>query len=517
MTTLRKVRIGASVASVLAALVLAPGAAALQQQLTASDGAADDFFGTSVAIEGNTAVVGAPFAGGAPGPGAVYVFTRSGDGWTQTGKLTASDGAADDRLGNSVDIDGGTIVAGAPGDDGTFSEQGSVYVFDAGGAPSRTQTGKLIASDAAFADALGTAVAIDAGTIAAGAPGAVPTDKGAVYTFAATGGSTRNETAKLTVGGGLNFDELGVSVAIDGPRIFAGAPGYEPSIVSAAGAVFGFATTGPAARPHEARWIATDGTTDDRLGFAVSASGQTLVATSVVDDGQTGSAYTFPAGGGTGGAQTQTAKLTPSDPEANANFGAAVATDGQRILVGAWADNAFAGSVYRYDAVGAIARNELNRVPGEVGGLLGLSVDVEGATEAYGAPGTAIDGRDDQGAVSIVFDPAPVGDTTPPGLVLKTRKGKLGKPVKIKASCDEPCKVGATGTLRIKGVKKPRLGHAGGGAGPGDPLLLKLKPSSKTLRALKKAGAEKGKAKVSVVASDGVGNSITEVVEVNLK
>lgn len=407
-------------------------------------------------------------------------------------------------------------MAGAPGDDGTAFEQGSVYVFAATGGSDRTQTGKLIATDAAFSDGLGSAVAIAGETVAAGAPGAVPTDKGAVYTFASSGATTRNETAKLTVSGGLNFDELGTSVAIDGARIFAGAPGYEPSIAANTGAVFGFASSGPPARFQEARWLATDAASDDRLGYAVDARGQTLVASSVADDNNVGSAYTFLAGGGTGPTQTQTAKLTASDPEMNASFGASVATDDSHVLVGSWSDNAFTGSVYRFDAVGAVARNELNRVAGDSDDQLGFSVDVEGTTEAYGAPGDNIGGHQNQGSVVLVFDPVPT-DTTPPQLTLTARKGKLGKPVKLVASCDEVCKVGASGKLRVKGVKKPRLGHAGGGAAPGEPLKLKLKPSRKTVRALKRSDAERGRAKVSVVASDDAGNSVTETVTVKLK
>ena len=517
-----RLRFRGRVVSLLAAfgagLGFAADADALDQRLTAADGAANDFFGTSLAIQGDTAVVGAPLAAasGVAGAGAVYVFSRTGDTWAQTGKLTASDAATDDRLGYSVGIDGGTIVAGAPGDDGTVFEQGSVYVFTATGAANRTQTGKLIATDAAFADVLGSAVAIAGDTVAAGAPGAVPTHKGAVYTFASSGASTRNETAKLTVSGGLNFDELGYSVAIDGTRVFAGAPGYEPSIVPNTGSVFGFAASGPPARFQEARWLATDATSDDRLGFAVDARGQTLVATSVADGNNIGSAYTFVAGGGTGATQTETGKLTASDPEMNASFGASVATDDSRVLVGSWSDNAFTGSVYRFDAVGAVARNELNRVAGDSDDQLGYSVDVDGTTEAYGAPGDNIGGHQNQGSVVLTFDPKPT-DTTPPQLTLTARKGKLGKAVKLVAGCDEVCKIGASGKLRVKGVKKPRLGHAGGGAAPGEPLKLKLKPSRKTVRALTRSDAEKGKAKVSVVASDGAGNSVTEQATIKLK
>ena len=87
-----------------------------QAKLTASDGDNNDFFGISVAIDGDTAVAGAPLDnnGDLSNQGAAYVFTRSGTTWTEQQKLTASDGKANDLFGTSVAIDGDTVVAGAP-------------------------------------------------------------------------------------------------------------------------------------------------------------------------------------------------------------------------------------------------------------------------------------------------------------------------------------------------------------------------------------------------------------------
>jgi hypothetical protein len=180
-----------------ALLVLPAPALALEQKLVVPDGAANDELGTSVAIDGDTAVVGAPEDDG--GRGAVYVFARTADSWTQTAKLTAGDGAADDELGTSVAIDGDTIVAGAPGGKvGENFAQGSAYTFARTGAVARTQTAKLTAGDGATSDQLGFSVAIDADTIIAGAP----TDdvdanvaKGWAYTFARSGAVARTQTA----------------------------------------------------------------------------------------------------------------------------------------------------------------------------------------------------------------------------------------------------------------------------------------------------------------------------------
>ena len=146
-------------------------------KLTASDGAAGDGLGGAVAIQGGTIVAGS-FAtiNGNADQGAAYVFLEPWGGWrseTQAAKLTASDGAANDLLGFSVAIDGNTVVAGALGatiNGNAF--QGAAYVFVEpwGGWRDETQAAKLTASDGAADDSLGTSVAIDGDTVVAGAP-----------------------------------------------------------------------------------------------------------------------------------------------------------------------------------------------------------------------------------------------------------------------------------------------------------------------------------------------------------
>ncbi len=96
-------------------------------KLTASDAAASDYFGWSVSVSGDTAVIGA--TGDDGGTGSAYVFTRSGTVWTQLGKLTASDAAAQDYFDSSVSVSGDTAVIGANYDDGIGTDSGSAYVF----------------------------------------------------------------------------------------------------------------------------------------------------------------------------------------------------------------------------------------------------------------------------------------------------------------------------------------------------------------------------------------------------
>ena len=126
-----------------------------QQKLTASDGAGFDRFGESVSVSGDTVVVSARIddANGISS-GSAYVFVRSGGVWSEQQKLTASDGAANDQFGVSVSVSGDTLVIGAHLDDDNGSNSGSAYGFvRSGGAWSEQQ--KLTASDGAESDELG--------------------------------------------------------------------------------------------------------------------------------------------------------------------------------------------------------------------------------------------------------------------------------------------------------------------------------------------------------------------------
>ena len=102
-----------------------------EAKLTASDGAANDWFGGSVSVSGDTAVVVAPWDDdNGTGSGSAYVFVRSGSSWIEQDKLIASDGAAGDHFGSSVSVSGDTAVVGASYDDYSGAYTGSAYVFD---------------------------------------------------------------------------------------------------------------------------------------------------------------------------------------------------------------------------------------------------------------------------------------------------------------------------------------------------------------------------------------------------
>ncbi len=331
------------------ALALAPAtpAIALEQALTAADGSPGDLFGVSVAIDGDTAAVGASRAN--RDKGAVYVFTRSGDGWAQTAKLTAADGVTGDSLGHSVAIEGDTILAGAPDDDvGGRKDQGSVHTFTRTGAARRAPTAKLTAADGAARDSLGVSVAIEGDTILAGAPGddvGGPGDQGSVYTFTRSGAAARTHAAKLTAADGGATDSLGSSVAIDGDTIVAGAPGDVAGDrlgefsreFDDEGSVYTFTRTGAAARSQTAKLtIAGGGSESESLGTSVAIAGDTIVAGAPGDalagNALQGSVHTFARTGPE--ARSATAQLTLPGGAPNDGLGMSVSIAGDTIVAG---------------------------------------------------------------------------------------------------------------------------------------------------------------------------------------
>ncbi len=321
-------------------------------KLIAGDGTTGDWFGSSVAISGDTIVVGADsaHAGGSSRPGAVYIFLMPSSGWTnmiQTAKLTASDGADQDRFGGSIAIDNDTVVVGA---DGTNTNghvnQGKAYVFvkPSSGWSNMTESAMLIASDGAANDYLGQSVAIDGNTVVVGAPG-TQTNRGSIYVFERpeSGWANMNHTAKLMASDGADNDLLGSSVAISDTIITAGAPGFSTGGSGSQGAAYVFVRSGP-------HWIdmeetselrAKDVITGDHFGQAVAIENNTIVVGSPYHNysgtsANMGAVYTFqkPAGGWPSNMRAK-AKFLSNDGRADDHLGWSVALSGATIVAGA--------------------------------------------------------------------------------------------------------------------------------------------------------------------------------------
>jgi trimeric autotransporter adhesin len=333
-------------------------------ELTASDGMTGDLLGTGVSISGNTVVAGAILAsiGNNVSQGAVYVFVKPASGWqnmNQTAKLTASDGAANDNLGRSVSISGNTVMAGAPGATiGSNSLEGAAYVFvkPASGWKDMTQTAKLTASDGLANGSVGFSVAINGVTAVAGEPDGITGDiAGAAYVFVkpVSGWKDMTQTAKLTNSDGFPDNLLGVSVAVSGNTVVAGA-----SNTSAGGTAYVYVepARGWVNMTQTAELTALHGAPPDGLGASVSISGNVVVAgapyTTVGSNSEQGAAYAFvkPATGWKN--MTQTLKVTASDGAANDLFGYSIAVSGKTAVSGSpqatIGSNAQQGAAYVY-------------------------------------------------------------------------------------------------------------------------------------------------------------------------
>jgi hypothetical protein len=383
-------------------------------KLTASDAEDEDLFGFSVAISGDTVVAGAPWEGGAGYKrGAAYVFERNQDGadsWGQVTKLTASDAEDEDLFGDSVAISGDTIVVGAYLDDGAGTHRGAAYVFERnrGGADNWGQVTKLTASDAEDNDVFGTSVAISGDTVAVGAwsEDGEGAERGAAYLFARNegGADSWGQVAKLTASDAEDGDRFGRSVAINGNTVVAGAF-WEDGMGNNRGAAYLFVAAGgqwqEVAIPR-----AYDAEDEDYLGFAVAISGDTVVVGAYQEDGagsDRGAAYLIERNQEGADNWGQVKKLTAMDGQDDDYFGYSVAISGDTVVVGAYGED---GGGTNQGAAYIFARNHNPADPstpladywGQVKKLtalvpgnshwFGYSVAISGDTVVVGAPGT---------------------------------------------------------------------------------------------------------------------------------
>ncbi|NOT00491.1 MAG: hypothetical protein HOP29_07675 [Phycisphaerales bacterium] len=322
-----------------------------QQKLTASDAAAGDQFGWSVSVSEDTVVVGAyadDHAGGSDA-GSAYVFVRIGGVWTQQQKLTSPDAAADHQFGWSVSVSGDTVVVGARFDDDAGTHSGSAYVFFRSGTV-WTQQQKLAASDAAAGDEFGYSVSVSGNTAIVGARGDDDAGSlsGSAYIYVRNGGVWTQEQ-KLTALDAAGDDLFGWSVALSGDTANVGAifnddacPGDPPNCDS--GSAYVFVRSGNVWTQQQ-KLTASDAAALDRFGVSVSVSGNTAVIGASGDGGDgagSGSAYVFLRTGGTW-MQHQHQKLTASDAAPSDEFGNSVSVSGDTVLVGAYQNNHAAG------------------------------------------------------------------------------------------------------------------------------------------------------------------------------
>ena len=357
-----------------------------EARVTAYDGMPDDRFGITIGLAGNTLVVGAPLDEKVwtdnASEGSAYVFVRVGASWSLQKKLTPSDPGVNQYFGTSVAIEGDTAVIGATGAAGGA---GAAYVFERTGTTWSEQT-KLTASDGVAADSFGGYVAISGDTVAALASNAGHTPgfangPGAVYVFTRSG-EVWSQQAKLTASEGGLLRRL----ALDGDTIVAGGHSWNPSRTTTTPVVYVFARGGTSWAQQAI--LTVDAPIE--FGGSVDVAGDTIVAGEMVFDiaGATraGAAYIFVR---RGGSWTQQARLLNPEPATDDFFGSSVAIRGNTAAVGAIYDDYSRGSVFVFVRSGVVWTERVKLSAADSGDVspdyVGSSVAVSGDAVATGA------------------------------------------------------------------------------------------------------------------------------------
>lgn len=413
---------------------------AQQAYLKASNTDAADWFGGSVAISGNTIVVGAPDERGSSntinGPdnnnltdaGAAYVFVRNGTSWSQQAYLKPANINSLDNFGRSVAIDGNTIIVGAPREDGSATtvngadnnsatDAGAAYVFTRADSTWSHQA-YLKAANAGAGDNFGFHVAVSGDTAIVGAileDGSATTvngnsnndatDSGAAYVFSRTG-TIWSQQAYLKPNNTGAGDYFGYRVAVDGDTALVGAP-YEDSsskgingdgsddLAGGSGAAYVFVRGNPTAWTQQAYLKASNADPNDNFGIGASISGDVVLVGAFGEDSiargldgdqgdnsasGSGAAYCFSRAGST---WTQRAYLKASNTESGAgswdHFGNAVSISGPLAIIGANDEHS--------DAIG-INGNGFNNSIESAGAAYAFVVDIPPP-----APGIAVFGN----------------------------------------------------------------------------------------------------------------------------
>jgi trimeric autotransporter adhesin len=365
-----------------------------QAYLKASNTGEFDKFGVSVAVSGDTVVVGANGENSTPDEsaidsGAAYVFTRSGTTWSQQAYLKASNTGASDLFGISVAVSGDTVVVGASGEDSSTTgvdstpnenatDSGAAYVFARSGT-TWSQQAYLKASNTGPDDRFGRSVAVSGDTVVVGADGegiyttwmnSTPNESasysGAAYVFTRSG-TTWSQQAYLKASNTEPFNYFGVSVAVSGNTVVVGANGEDSSTTgvnstptpdesaNSSGAAYVFTRSG-AIWSQQAYLKASNAGRFDFFGGSVAVSGDTVIVgagregSSTVGVNSTpnesavasGAAYVFTR---SGTIWNQQAYLKASNTGANDSFGISVAVSGDTVVVGATGEDSSTAGV----------------------------------------------------------------------------------------------------------------------------------------------------------------------------
>jgi hypothetical protein len=374
-------------------------------QVLEPGGTSNDFFGYSAAMSGDTAVIGS-YRGGTNGAGTVTVYRHIGNNWQFEAKLTASDGAFGDWFGASVAIDGDTVVVGAQEDTlASIATAGSAYVFVRSGT-TWTQQQKLTADFPANGDNFGISVAVSGDTAIVGADERnffPSTDQGSAFVFVRAG-TVWTLQDELTASDAAMGDHLGISVGIIGDTVFVGAQVNDVNGNENQGSVYQFTRSG-AVWIEQSQILAPDGLPMDNFGWAMAVSGDSLIVSSIGDDirasNEQGSAYVFV---NNAGSWTFQQKLVASDGSFEDIFGMSVDIDGDRAIIGAHRDDLDGapecGSAYVFTRSGTAwtEQTKFNAPDAGNNDRFGTAVAIASSSAVIGSPQDNVGSVSDQGS-----------------------------------------------------------------------------------------------------------------------
>ncbi len=374
------------------------------------DGEMNDEFGFSVAVSGDTAIVGVPRdESGGNQRGSALIFTRSGSMWSLQQKLTAMDGADGDLYGWSVAIDGDTAVVAARNDDITVgmitnADQGSVYVYTRSGGV-WTQQQKLTASDGGPSDLFGHDTDIDGDTLIAGT-----LTEDAAYVFTRSGGvwAQQQKLPKPAIAGG-NAGGFGNAVGVDADTAIIGAPNASlDSNTNFEGAAFVFTRSGGVWTQQQMLTGEAPADPSAEFGVSVGISGDSVIIGSPSDVAMgefiaQGAAYVFTRSGMT---WTLQQRIDASD---NSGVGRTVAIDGDQCVTAQPFNtvgmNTAQGAAFFYERVAGVWGSEQKLTGSDSAAMdrFGTSIDVNNCTVIAGAPFDDISANADQGSAYVLL------------------------------------------------------------------------------------------------------------------
>ncbi len=348
--------------------------------------------GTSIAIDGDTLVTGGFFDDSQAG--AAWVFTRTDGVWTQQGsKLVGTEAVGNARQGNSVAIDGDTLVVGGPNDD---SNAGAAWVFTRTDGVWTQQGSKLVGTGAVGAASQGISVAINGDTIVVGGRGD-NSNAGATWVFTRTNGTWTQQGSKLVGTGAVGNAQKGGAVAIYGDTIVVGGAADN----SGRGATWIFTRTGSTWTQQGSKLVGTGAVgTTSRQGYSVSVYEDTLISGGTGDNTNSGAVWVFTRTNGTW--TQQGSKLVGTDAVGGAFQGTSISIHEDTIVSGGSEDVSGLGAAWVFTRTDGVWTQKGSKLVGS--GRLGYayqgySVSIYEDTIVFGGYGD----NSDIGAVWVFY------------------------------------------------------------------------------------------------------------------